>query len=87
MKLYSTYDVEKSGWISPRDFVVYVTSLPLTEPVTAEEAVLLVKELDTMQDGRIFWKTFGKAVELAAARQVLNELGRVRELERKAVAE
>ena len=71
MKLYSTYDVEKSGWISPRDFVVYVTSLPLTEPVTAEEAVLLVKELDTMQDGRIFWKTFGKAVELAAARQVL----------------
>jgi hypothetical protein len=35
-----------------------------------EEAVLMVKDLDSMQDGRIFWKTLGKAIEIASARQV-----------------
>jgi hypothetical protein len=43
VKLYSTYDVEKAGWISPRDFVTYATALPLTEPVTVEEAILMVR--------------------------------------------
>jgi len=67
---FSRYDVEGAGFITPKDFVKYVTSLPLPVPVAMEEAVLLVQDLDTLRDGRVFWKTLGKAIELASARQV-----------------
>ena len=38
--------------------------------VSFEEAIMMVKSLDTMSDGRIFWSTLGRNIELAAARQV-----------------
>ena len=38
--------------------------------VSFEEAVMMVRDLDTLGDGRIFWRTFGKNIELASARQV-----------------
>lgn len=35
-----------------------------------EEAVMLVKDLDTHSDGRIFWSALAKSIQLASSRQV-----------------
>jgi hypothetical protein len=70
VKQFSSYDVEGFGHISPKDFLKYITEIPLEKPVTMEEGVLLVKDLDTHSDGRIFWSALAKSIQLASARQV-----------------
>ena len=85
MREFSSYDIEGNGHISPKDFVQFITSIPLERAlqkenptpkevsnarVRFEEAVLMVRDLDTLGDGRIFWSTVGKNIELASARQV-----------------
>jgi hypothetical protein len=71
VKQFSSYDIEGFGHISPKDFLKYITELKLTKRVTLEEAVLLVKDLDTHSDGRIFWSALAKSIQLASSRQVV----------------